>query len=472
VLFHSHEFLIFYWVIFLAYFYIPHRFRTSLLVVGSYLFYVYHYHWGYGFLLLFSTVLDYFLALEISKKKRFSLLLTSIFLNFGLLFFFKYYNFFMIKLAGFHFLPIIDVVVPIGISFYTFQTVSYTVDVYRGVIKSEKNFLSFASYVSFFPQLIAGPIERTQALLPQLKRKSEFNYDNFRQGALLFGLGLIEKVVLGDRLYYFGEKIFANQQLVSGEQLWLAGHFYFISIYCDFSGYTHMARGVAKTFNINLNINFKAPLLADSPIAFWNRWHTTLMRWFQDYIYLPIVLKNNTQLNRIMGILIVFFVVGIWRGASTHYIIWGVLSGLLVVLNSLWRQFFPKPKGHVVHPVVKVFKIILTFSTMNLMGMFAMDSRTLMEPINNYKSIFLRFGQESQIFEKIISPQELVLCVLLILSLFIFDFFNMKHNFKLIEKVINLSTPKRWGIYLLFLVTLLYLSFCQIEIQSFVYYQF
>ena len=345
MLFNSFEFLVFLIIVFALYWFVFNKklkHQNILLLGSSYLFYGW---WDYRFLslILFSTLVDYFvgLAIEKSKKnrKRKLLLLVSLVFNLGLLGFFKYYNFFvdsfieLIQSVGYSTESTwsLYIILPVGISFYTFQTMSYSIDVYRGNLKPTTDFVSFAAFVSFFPQLVAGPIERASHLLPQILRSRTFSYEKGMQGLRLILWGLIKKVVIADTLAIKVDDIFENYAFFGGGVLWLGAIYFAIQIYCDFSGYSDIAIGVSKLFGIELKSNFKFPYFSRNIGEFWRRWHISLSTWFRDYLYIPLGGSKGSKWISLRNIFIIFLVSGFWHGANLTFIVWGGIHALLFV---------------------------------------------------------------------------------------------------------------------------------------------
>ncbi len=307
MLFNSFRFLCFFPAVFLLYWGLPFRFRKYMLLVASWYFYM---CWKPEFivLLLLSTAVDYFCGLEIEKRRTSQgrgrgFLGLSLAVNLGLLFFFKYFNFFGETLTALcrwisipFTAPALNIILPVGISFYTFQTLSYTIDVYRGKLNAERDFATFALFVSFFPQLVAGPIERASNLLPQLKEERPFSYENAAYGLKLMAWGFFKKLVIADRLAaLLVDPVFENPANYSGGAFLIAAAAFAIQIYCDFGGYSDIARGCAKAMGIDLTINFKAPYFATSLTDFWRRWHISLTNWFREYVYIPLVLHQDRK---------------------------------------------------------------------------------------------------------------------------------------------------------------------------------
>lgn len=341
MLFNSIDFILFFLVFTLFYFLSKPKYRWLLLLAASYFFYMY-WKWEYIFLIILSTTIDYYCAFKMSeksnKKDRYPYLIVSIVSNLGLLFTFKYLDFFLLstnQVLSTSF-PMFNLILPMGISFYTFQTLSYSVDVYQGKIKSEKHFGKFALYVSFFPQLVAGPIERATSLLPQLQEnKNKLTYDNIVLGLTQVLLGFFKKVVIADTVAMYVNSIYGNHELHTGFTLLFATYLFAIQIYCDFSGYSDIAIGCSRILGYNLMENFKQPYASKSVTEFWRRWHISLSTWLRDYLYFPLGGNRRGKLFTYRNLLIVMLLGGLWHGASWNFVIWGALNGIFLALEKL-----------------------------------------------------------------------------------------------------------------------------------------
>lgn len=387
MLFNSAQFLIFFPLVTLGYFIIPQRVRYLWLLVASYYFYM---GWNphYIVLLLFSTTVTYLSGLLIEKVPKIVLenktklykntvVAVSFILNLGVLFYFKYINFasaIMMRVAsGLHIqlnIPTFDVVLPVGISFFTFQALSYTVDVYRGEIYAEKNFFRYALYVSFFPQLVAGPIERSKNLLKQLAVPTKFDFEKARDGFLLMLWGYFLKLVLADRIAIFVDEVYSNYTSFPGWYCIVATVLFAFQIYCDFAGYSTIAIGAAEILGINLMENFNAPYTATTVSDFWRRWHISLTSWFRDYLYIPLGGNRKGLLRKNVNRLVVFLASGLWHGASMHYVIWGGINGVYQIVGEITQ-----PLRNKITSILglnrdslgfKIYKTIITFILVDL----------------------------------------------------------------------------------------------------------
>ncbi len=351
MLFNSIEFLLFLPTVFILYWFVFNKslkIQNLLILVSSYVFYGW---WDYRFLSLIflSTIVDYTIGLKIpkqeSKKKQKSLLWLSIFFNLGVLGVFKYYNFFvdswidLFSLIGYEIknLWVLNIILPVGISFYTFQTMSYTIDIYKRKLEPTKDFISFASFVSFFPQLVAGPIERASNLLPQILKKREFKFEQGIQGLRLILWGMFKKVVIADSLAPMVNNIFENYQEFGGGTLWLGAIYFAFQIYCDFSGYSDIAIGTSKLFGFELISNFKFPYFSRNIGEFWRRWHISLSTWFRDYLYIPLGGSKEGNFRSVRNIFIIFLISGFWHGANWTFIFWGLFHAILFIPSFIFK---------------------------------------------------------------------------------------------------------------------------------------
>ncbi|MBI2890073.1 MAG: MBOAT family protein [Nitrospirae bacterium] len=373
--FNSLGFLVFFPMVVVFFFAAPHRLRWALLLGASYYFYA---AWkpAYGLLVLLSTLIDYYAALRISRienrRTRRLFLFFSLFSNLGMLAFFKYYNFFshslnsVLRLADSTVsLPEHNFLLPVGISFYTFQTLSYTFDVYRGTQRAEQHLGIFALYVSFFPQLVAGPIERAGRLLPQFRDRQRFDYTLATSGLSLMAWGFFKKLAIADRLGVVVNHVYANPADGNGPQFVLATFCFALQIYCDFSGYVDIGIGSARVLGFHLSPNFERPYAAESISDFWRRWHMSLSAWFRDYVYLPLGGRKVSFARWSLNVFVVFLASGLWHGASWTFVIWGGLHGLYMVgarVTQTYRTTWAERCGLSRHPGVhRRIRIGVTF---------------------------------------------------------------------------------------------------------------
>ena len=391
MIFNSFEFLVFLLVVFCLYWFVFNKsvkHQNLLLLFSSYVFYGW---WDYRFLSLIflSTIVDYTIGLNIHKQKSVNrkklFLWTSILFNLTLLGFFKYYNFFidswinLVQLLGYEIKSVwtLSIILPVGISFYTFQTMSYTIDIYRQQLKPTKDFIAFASFISFFPQLVAGPIERASNLLPQILNNRKFVYKDCVQGLRLIVWGMFKKVVIADSLSPLVDNIFMNYDTLGGGTL-LLGLFYFsFQIYCDFSGYSDIAIGTSKLLGINIISNFNYPFFSRNIAEFWRRWHISLTTWFTNYFYFPLKLeyRNSGVVTNFLILMLYFSLIGFWHGSNWTFVVFGIYHGLLFLPTLINPKFYVLKTKQIAYnksaPSIKEFlQVLITFFLVSIGWVF------------------------------------------------------------------------------------------------------
>ena len=351
MLFNSIDFAIFLPIVFILYWFLTNKnlkLQNLLIVASSYIFYGW-WDWRFLSLIIFSTIVDYLvgigLAKQENKSKRKILLWTSILVNLGFLGFFKYYNFFLDNfITTFSFFGAeinansLNIILPVGISFYTFQTLSYSIDIYKQKLEPTKDFIAFAAFVSFFPQLVAGPIERATNLLPQFYKKRHFDYSNSVDGMRQILWGLFKKIVIADNCAVYANQIFNNSEYLNGSTLVIGAIFFTFQIYGDFSGYTDIAIGVSRLFGFDLTQNFKFPYFSRDIAEFWRRWHISLSTWFRDYLYIPLGGSRGSTWMKVRNTFIIFIVSGFWHGANWTFIFWGILNAIYFIPLLLTKK--------------------------------------------------------------------------------------------------------------------------------------
>lgn len=374
MLFNSLHFLFFFPITCIIYYLLPTvRMRNFFLLAASYYFYM-NWNASYALLLLTSTFITYVAAIRIEKvpstKQKKAYLIASLVTNLSILFFFKYYNFaistineILFPLNNGHFLPPMHLLLPVGISFYIFQALGYSIDVYRGHTKSERDFLTYALFVSFFPQLVAGPIERSTHLLPQFKEKHKFSHNLAMEGIRLMVWGFFLKLVLADRCSLYVDSIYNNLEEHNGGSYLLAAILFTFQIYGDFSGYSLIAIGAARVMGFHLMDNFRRPYLATSVTEFWHRWHISLSTWFKDYVYIPLGGNRVSQWKNYLNIMVTFTISGIWHGANWTFIAWGALHGLLQCAEKRigWAKREWKGTPRICHMMLTFSMVCLTW---------------------------------------------------------------------------------------------------------------
>jgi len=475
--FNSIDFAVFLPIVFILYWFVFNknlRLQNFFLLVVSYVFYGW-WDWKFLSLIVFSSFVDYYVGIALEKdysqKKRKFLLLISLIVNLGLLGVFKYYNFFIDNLhSAFTLfgselnLSTINIILPVGISFYTFQTLSYSIDVYRRKLKHSDDLIAFFAYVAFFPQLVAGPIERATNLLPQFFKSRKFDYDKAKDGMRQILWGLFKKIVIADNCAVYADQMFNNPDQFQGITLVLGAVYFAVQIYCDFSGYSDIAIGTAKLFNFDLMINFRYPYFSRDIAEFWRRWHISLSTWFRDYLYIPLGGSKGSKLSQIRNVFIIFLVSGFWHGANWTFLAWGFLNALYFLplmligknrtyLNNVSEgKFFPYPK--------EALQILLTFSLSTFAWIFFRAK--------DISSAFYYIGSIFDNFNLQINSSTGIKLLPIIVLLFGIEWFQRDKDHSL--DIRNLNVVLRWSIYLV--IILLTVSLGKYENQSFIYFQF
>lgn len=371
MLFNSIQFLLFFFVVCIVYYILQgNKARNLFLLVASYYFYM---NWEpiYAVLILLSTIITYVCGLLVEKsndKHRTIYLVVSLLLNLGILFIFKYYDFinssvtFLLSQWGLKWdVPNLHLLLPVGISFYTFQAIGYSIDVYRGTIPAERNFFTYALFVSFFPQLVAGPIERAKNLLPQFHTEHSLKYNNVSEGVKQMIWGFFMKLCIADIISEYVDAVYNNIVNHGGLSIILATLFFTIQIYCDFSGYSNIAIGAARVMGFKLMDNFRQPYLSHSLKEFWKRWHISLSTWFMDYVYIPLGGNRVKYSRHLLNLFITFLVSGIWHGANWTFLIWGAIHGIFISIENVWNRFIklPPPQQQSMKPINTITSFII-----------------------------------------------------------------------------------------------------------------
>lgn len=458
MLFHTWDFLIFFIIVYSGYILLKRtRYWLHWLLGASYFFYGW---WNplYLILIIYSTALDYFVVLRMAKSEKKRLwLFISVTNNLFLLGFFKYGGFFAenLNILFSHLgipitIPKPDVLLPVGISFYTFQSMSYTIDFYRGEIEKEPSFIRFATFVSLFPQLVAGPIERAKNLLPQLQKVPEISVENITDGLSLFFIGLFKKVALADYLAMYVDKIYAFPSLFDGLSLFLATFAFGWQIYFDFSGYTDMARGVARMMGFNLMLNFNNPYLADGLGNFWRRWHISLSTWFKDYVYIPLGGNRRGKFNTYKNMFLTMVISGFWHGAAWTFIIWGALHAIgRFFTRELERTQFYKEK------VPRFIKQLFVFAFVTFTWIF-FRAQSLKDATLIVRRIFT---------DGVADPKFPLIMLFLCLSIWIYQFLFESR----LRRFLELRAVKITIMLFIFIYLLLFTSSSN---EAFIYFQF
>jgi hypothetical protein len=454
--------------------------QNILLMLASYYFYA-CWDWRFLFLLAFSTFLDYYTGLKIensqkksSKKFWFWL---SIGVNLGFLGFFKYYNFFAESFAelfagfGFQVNPwILQIILPVGISFYTFHGLSYVIDIYKERIKAEKSWIDYTLFVSFFPLLVAGPIERATHLLPQIKKERSFNYTNAVDGLRQILWGLFKKMVVADNCAHYANIIFNDYHNYTGVTLIFGAVLFAFQIYGDFSGYSDIALGTARLFGFDLLRNFSYPYFSRDIAEFWRRWHISLSSWFRDYLYIPLGGSKGGNWMRIRNTFIIFIVSGFWHGSNWTFIIWGFLNALFIlpsiVLKTNRNNLDIVAEGKLFPNIKEIFQLILTFSLATFAWIF-FRSASVTDAFDYISRIFSTLGTGIGYPYKLLNGDLKVL--VFICLMLIFEWFMREELHPLRKPFTTLPTAARWMTY--FLLAILVLLFAG-EQAEFIYFQF
>ncbi len=494
MLFNSFDFIWFFVVISTLYFAIPHKYRWCMLLAASCFFYM-AFIPAYIFILLITVVIDYLAAIWIEKsegKKRKLYLVISIISTCLVLFVFKYFNFFNTNMARvaefFHWsypISVLNIILPIGLSFHTFQSLSYVIEVYRGNQKAEKHFGIYSLYVMFYPQLVAGPIERPQNLLPQFYVKHNFDYKRVSDGLKLMAWGMFKKVVIADRLAVYVNQVYGDPHHYSSFPLIIATVFFTYQIYCDFSGYSDIAIGSAQVMGFTLMQNFKRPYFSKSISEFWKRWHISLSTWFKDYVYISLGGNRVSKTKQYFNLFVTFLISGLWHGANWTFVFWGALNGFYLIFAELtkkMRESINKFIGLTQRPGInKVWQVALTFCLVAI-GWIFFRANNIWEAFYIAKTIFVGFAHD---LKAVVSNENNVRLPLLYLSkgkltliLFILPVFIMEcvyfmqRNKSIRKYVAEKPVWLRTGIYYLLIISILFFGQYDDNRQQFIYFQF
>jgi alginate O-acetyltransferase complex protein AlgI len=480
MLFNSIDFAIFFPIVVALYFLAPQRWRTGVLLAASCYFYM-AFIPKYILILLVTILIDYFAGMYIERvegRAKFALLWLSIVSTCIVLFVFKYLGFFtstvenLVTLFGGHLSHrTVSIILPIGLSFHTFQSLSYVVEVYRGNQKAERNFIIYATYVMFFPQLVAGPIERPQNLLHQLREWHKFNYNDINSGLKRMAWGFFKKLVVADRLALYVNDVYGSPRDFNGLQLAIATLFFTYQIYCDFSGYSDIALGAAQIMGFKLMENFRTPYYSLSISEFWSRWHISLSTWFKDYVYIPLGGNRVNKRRLIINLMLTFGISGLWHGANWTYVCWGVLNGAYLVMGSLtkdWRNRLFGSIGLERHTLARRIIMLVSTFALTYIAWIMFRARNVADAI--YIFTHLASGWD---FESIKTPQFLLrqfpVAIAAIVSLEIGQLaYRMRSSVP--NKVASLPLPARWAVYAAFV--LLVIMFGIYQKTQFIYFQF
>ena len=482
MLFNSINFAVFLIIVFLIYWFVANKnlkFQNLLLLVSSYFFYA-CWDWRFLFLLVFSTFLDYYTGLKLgeskNQKNRKFWFWLSISINLGFLGVFKYYNFFAETFAssmsqfGYLINPmLLNVILPVGISFYTFHGLSYVIDIYKNRIQAERNFIDYSVFVSFFPLLVAGPIERATHLLPQIKVNRHFDYNNAIDGLKQILWGLFKKVVIADNCAKYANLIFDNSDHYSGSTLIIGALFFTFQIYGDFSGYSDIAIGTARLLGIDLLRNFAFPYFSRDIAEFWRRWHISLSSWFKDYLYIPLGGSNGNMWMKIRNIGIIFLVSGFWHGANWTFIVWGLLNALYILPSILFqtnrKNLDIVAQGKFLPSVKEFCSIVITFGLTVFAWIFFRANN-----LHHALSIVAQIFSESIFKIPYYKDGTLSIPTICLVLIFVLIEWIGRENQYAIATIFS-KKPKflRWGFYYLILIVIFIFAGSN---QQFIYFQF
>ncbi len=478
MLFNSIDFAIFLPLVFLIYWYLTNRnlrVQNIFIVVASYIFYGW-WDWRFLSLILLSTLVDFTVGFRLGNEENLSrrklLLWTSIVVNIGVLGFFKYFNFFLENFTmAFSFFgseiqaSSLNIILPVGISFYTFQTLSYTIDIYRRKLDPTRDFIAFSAFVSFFPQLVAGPIERASHLLPQFFKKRSFDYSKAVDGMRQILWGLFKKIVIADNCAEYANLIFNNSEDYSGSTLVLGALFFAFQIYGDFSGYSDIAIGTARLFGFDLKRNFAFPYFSRDIAEFWRRWHISLSSWFRDYLYIPLGGSRGGAWIKIRNTLIIFIVSGFWHGANWTFIVWGALNAIyflpLLLTNTNRNNLETAAQGKILPSFKEFFSMVLTFG-MTVFAWIFFRAEDLGHAIQYISKIFSR-----SVFSR---PEEFPLQVIVLTILFVLvEWVGREEQFALARLGLKWNRIFRYAMYFILIFSLFWFGGTE---QQFIYFQF
>ncbi|MFD1552985.1 MBOAT family protein [Putridiphycobacter roseus] len=478
MLFNSIDFAIFLPIFFILYWFVTNnnlKLQNFLIVVASYIFYGW-WDWRFLSLIFFSTIVDYLIGRKLrvveNQTKRKILLWTSIAVNLGFLGFFKYYNFFLDNfIAAFSFFGTnikansLNIILPVGISFYTFQTLSYTIDVYKRKLEPTKDFIAFSAFVSFFPQLVAGPIERASHLLPQFYKKRVFEYSKAVDGMRQILWGLFKKIVIADNCAEYANQIFNNSGDLNGSTLVLGALFFTFQIYGDFSGYSDIAIGTSRLFGFDLMRNFNFPYFSRDIAEFWRRWHISLSTWFRDYLYIPLGGSRGGTWMKVRNTFIIFIVSGFWHGANWTFIVWGALNAIyflpLLLTNNNRNNLETVAQGKFLPSIKELALMLFTFGLTVFAWIFFRA-----ENINHAFSYISEIFSLSTFTIPEIRPSNIILLTMIFVLI---EWLGREQQFAIQNLGVKWKRPLRFLMYYA-LIALIYL-FSGKE-QEFIYFQF
>ena len=482
MLFNSIDFAVFLPIVFLLYWLLANKslkLQNALIVLASYVFYGW-WDWRFLSLILFSTLVDYTIGRKLKSEKnqtkRKILLWTSICVNLGFLGFFKYANFFLDNFtAAFSFFGSeiathsLDIILPVGISFYTFQTLSYTIDVYKQKLEPTNDFIVFSAFVSFFPQLVAGPIERATNLLPQFHKKRTFDLSKAVDGMRQILWGLFKKVVIADSCAELANQIFNNSIDMNGSTLVLGALFFTFQIYGDFSGYSDIAIGTSRLFGFNLMQNFKFPYFSRDIAEFWRRWHMSLSTWFRDYLYIPLGGSRGGTWMKVRNTFLIFIVSGFWHGANWTFIAWGTLHAIyflpLLLTNKNRNNLEIVAQGNYLPTARELLQMLSTF-TLTVFAWIIFRAKNITHAFNYISEIFSASILETP---KLSDSKDAIITMLLVFIFIFIEWLGRESQFALEHLGLKWKRPLRHALYYTIIITLFWYNGKE---QQFIYFQF
>lgn len=482
MLFNSIDFAIFLPIVFILYWFVTDKslkVQNLLIVIASYLFYGW-WDWRFLSLILFSSLVDYLIGLGLlnqnNQTKRKIYLLTSIIINLGFLGFFKYYNFFLDNfVSAFSFFGMelradsLNIILPVGISFYTFQTLSYSIDIYKRKLEPTKDFIAFMAFVSFFPQLVAGPIERATHLLPQFYKKRNFDYTKAVDGMRQILWGLFKKIVIADNCAEHANLIFNNSADYSGSTLVLGALFFTFQIYCDFSGYSDIAIGTSRLFGFDLMRNFNFPYFSRDIAEFWRNWHISLSTWFRDYVYIPLGGSRVGDLLKVRNVFIIFILSGFWHGANWTFIAWGTLNALyflpILLTKNNRNNLETVAHGKILPSIKETFQILLTFG-LTVFAWIFFRANNIEHAINYISSIFSTSFFSIPNFPEI---EKAILTIILLIIFIMIEWLGREGQYAISNFGANWKRHWRYAFYYAIIIAIFIFGAKE---QQFIYFQF
>ncbi len=481
MLFSTAAFAVFMTVTFLAYWLLPHKYRWIFILMANAWFYI-SYDVRYLAVILVTMLASYICAILIEKqdvaKKKKIIMTTGVVVTLSLLLVFKYLNFALYtvaKVLNRLSIPMqettLRLIMPVGISFYTFMAVGYIIDVYKGKTQAVRHFGKYAIFVSFFPNISSGPIERAGHFIPQIDKEKTFDYDSVVYGARLLLLGLIKKIVIADMMTKYVDEVFNKVPQHHGICFAWATLLYTFQIYCDFSGYSDMAIGVARMLGFDLLTNFRQPYLSSSIKEFWGRWHISLSTWFRDYVYIPLGGNRCSKTRRDLNLLITFLCSGLWHGASWTFVLWGGIHGICQIIENRIKEAtgLTREKEKTLTKPVKILLTLLTFCIVSYAWMF-FRANSISEAFYIVRSMFTDLSISGAMEQMTMSGRSVVKTTLAIILLIIFDLFNERKD--MLMQLSRLKAPLKWVIYIVSAIVVIALKVNNQFAQEFIYFKF